>query len=47
MVSVIQLIRQTQMLKIPRKKNEQAANEAEREDSSGLSVTELSLRRKY
>lgn len=42
-VSVIRLKRQTQMIKTPRKQTEQAANEAEREDSSGLSMTELSL----
>lgn len=42
-VSVIRLKRQTQMIKTPRKQMEQAANEAEREDSSGLSMTELSL----
>lgn len=35
------------MMKIPRKQMDQAENEAEREDSSVLSMTELSLLRNY
>lgn len=36
-----------QIMKIPRKQMEQAENEVEREDSSVLSMTELSLLRNY